>query len=65
MEPTLRADVAILGGGSVGYAAAIRSAQLGRSVVLVEADAVGGTCLHRGCVPTKALLRVGEGVTDR
>ncbi len=60
MEPALRADVAVLGGGSGGYAAAIRSAQLGRSVVLVEADSVGGTCLHRGCVPTKALLRVGE-----
>lgn len=54
------ADVAVLGGGSGGYAAAIRTAQLGRSVVIVEADAVGGTCLHRGCVPTKALLRVGE-----
>lgn len=60
MQPTLLPDVAVLGGGSGGYAAAIRSAQLGRSVVLVEAGSVGGTCLHRGCVPTKALLRVGE-----
>jgi dihydrolipoamide dehydrogenase len=60
MEDSMRADVAVLGGGSGGYAAAIRTAQLGGSVVLVEADAVGGTCLHRGCVPTKALLRVGE-----
>ena len=59
-DPTIHADVAVLGGGSGGYAAALRCAQLGRSVVIVEADAVGGTCLHRGCVPTKALLRVGE-----
>lgn len=60
MQTTVRADVAVLGGGSGGYATAIRSAQLGRSVVLVEEGSVGGTCLHRGCVPTKALLRVGE-----
>src|SRR6266496_6641095 len=49
-------DLAILGGGSGGYAAALRAAELGRSVVLVEKDKVGGTCLHRGCIPTKALL---------
>jgi dihydrolipoamide dehydrogenase len=60
MTDTNAYDVAVLGGGSGGYAAAIRSAQLGSSVAIVEADAVGGTCLHRGCVPTKALLRVGE-----
>jgi dihydrolipoamide dehydrogenase len=53
-------DVVILGGGSGGYAAALRSAQLGLSVVLVEKDKVGGTCLHRGCIPTKALLHAAE-----
>ena len=50
----------ILGGGSGGYACALRSSQLGKSVVLIEADKVGGTCLHRGCIPTKALLHAGE-----
>ncbi|MCX8561923.1 dihydrolipoyl dehydrogenase [Mycolicibacterium mucogenicum] len=54
------ADVVILGGGPGGYAAAIRSAQLGRSVVLIDESAVGGTCLHRGCIPTKALLHAAE-----
>jgi dihydrolipoamide dehydrogenase len=53
-------DVVILGGGSGGYACALRSSQLGKSVVLIEADKVGGTCLHRGCIPTKALLHAGE-----
>src|SRR6185312_16374416 len=54
------ADVVILGGGPGGYAAAIRSAQLGRSVVLIDEAEVGGTCLHRGCIPTKALLHAAE-----
>jgi dihydrolipoamide dehydrogenase len=53
-------DVAILGGGNAGYACALRAAQLGLSVVLVERDKVGGTCLHRGCIPTKALLHSAE-----
>ncbi|WP_159850433.1 dihydrolipoyl dehydrogenase [Nocardia sp. CY41] len=53
-------DVVILGGGSGGYACALRAAQLGLSVTLIEADKIGGTCLHRGCVPTKALLRAAE-----
>ncbi|HEU5268581.1 MAG TPA: FAD-dependent oxidoreductase, partial [Jatrophihabitans sp.] len=53
-------DVVILGGGSGGYAAALRSAELGKSVALIEKDKVGGTCLHRGCIPTKALLHAGE-----
>jgi dihydrolipoamide dehydrogenase len=53
-------DLVILGGGSGGYAAALRGAQLGLSVVLIEADKVGGTCLHRGCIPTKALLHSAE-----
>lgn len=53
-------DVVILGGGSGGYAAALRSAQLGKSVALIEKDKIGGTCLHRGCIPTKALLHSAE-----
>jgi len=53
-------DVVILGGGSGGYAAALRAAQLKLSVVLIEKDKVGGTCLHRGCIPTKALLHAAE-----
>lgn len=53
-------DVVVLGGGSGGYAAALRAAELGRSVALIEQDALGGTCLHRGCVPTKALLHSAE-----
>ncbi|MGH3941055.1 MAG: dihydrolipoyl dehydrogenase [Pseudonocardiaceae bacterium] len=54
------ADLVILGGGSGGYACALRGAQLGLSVVLVEKDKLGGTCLHRGCIPTKALLHAAE-----
>jgi len=53
-------DLVILGGGSGGYAAALRAAQLGLTVALIEKDKVGGTCLHRGCIPTKALLHAGE-----
>ncbi len=53
-------DIVILGGGSGGYAAALRSAQLGKSVALIEKDKLGGTCLHRGCIPTKALLHSAE-----
>ncbi|MEO7193926.1 MAG: dihydrolipoyl dehydrogenase [Pseudonocardiaceae bacterium] len=54
------ADLVILGGGSGGYACALRAAQLGLSVTLVEQDKLGGTCLHRGCIPTKALLQAAE-----
>ena len=54
------ADVVILGGGSGGYASAIRSAELGRSVILIEENELGGTCLHQGCIPTKALLHSAE-----
>ena len=53
-------DVVVLGAGSGGYAAALRAAELGLSVALIEADKVGGTCLHRGCIPTKALLHAAE-----
>ena len=57
-------DIVVLGGGSGGYAAALRAAELGKSVALVEADKVGGTCLHRGCIPTKALLHAAELADD-
>ncbi|GAA2849957.1 dihydrolipoyl dehydrogenase [Microbacterium arabinogalactanolyticum] len=53
-------DLVILGGGSGGYAAALRAAELGKKVALIEKDKVGGTCLHRGCIPTKALLHAAE-----
>jgi len=53
-------DLVVLGGGSGGYAAALRAIQLGSTVALIEKDRVGGTCLHRGCVPTKALLHAAE-----
>ncbi len=53
-------DLVILGGGSGGYAAALRASQLGQKVVLIEKDKLGGTCLHKGCIPTKALLHAGE-----
>lgn len=58
MEPST--DLVILGAGSGGYACALRAAELGLSVALVEADLVGGTCLHRGCIPTKAILHAAE-----
>ncbi|MEV7620847.1 dihydrolipoyl dehydrogenase [Microbacterium sp. NPDC089321] len=53
-------DIVILGGGSGGYAAALRASELGKKVALIEKDKVGGTCLHRGCIPTKALLHAAE-----
>ncbi len=53
-------DIVVLGGGSGGYAAALRGAQLGKSVALVEGGKLGGTCLHNGCIPTKALLHAAE-----
>ncbi|MCH8612719.1 dihydrolipoyl dehydrogenase [Arsenicicoccus dermatophilus] len=53
-------DIVILGGGSGGYACALRASQLGLSVALVEKGKLGGTCLHMGCVPTKALLHAAE-----
>ncbi|MGO4103065.1 dihydrolipoyl dehydrogenase [Leifsonia sp. YAF41] len=53
-------DIVVLGGGSGGYAAALRAVQLGFSVGLIEKDKLGGTCLHRGCIPTKALLHSAE-----
>ena len=61
-DPSQPVDLVILGGGSGGYAAALRAAELGMTVVMVEQDKVGGTCLHRGCIPTKALLHSAETV---
>ncbi|GAA3240311.1 dihydrolipoyl dehydrogenase [Pseudonocardia petroleophila] len=58
--PEHNADLVILGGGSGGYACALRAAELGMSVVLIEKDKLGGTCLHYGCIPTKALLHAAE-----
>ena len=58
--PEHNADLVILGGGSGGYACALRAAELGMSVVLIEKDKLGGTCLHCGCIPTKALLHAAE-----
>ena len=60
MSETSSHDVVVLGGGSGGYAAAFRATELGLSVALIEKEKVGGTCLHRGCIPTKALLHAGE-----
>ncbi|WP_425846608.1 dihydrolipoyl dehydrogenase [Agrococcus sp. TSP3-2-1] len=53
-------DIVVLGGGSAGYAVALRAVQLGKTVAIVEKDKLGGTCLHRGCVPTKAMLHSAE-----
>src|SRR5699024_1355277 len=53
-------DLVVLGGGTGGYVAAIRASQLGMNVAIVEASELGGTCLHRGCIPTKTLLRTAE-----
>jgi len=59
-EPGTPFDVVVLGGGSAGYATALRAAQLGLDVALVESGKLGGTCLHNGCIPTKALLHAAE-----
>src|ERR1700694_135824 len=53
-------DLVVIGGGPGGYVAALRAAQLGAKVAVVEKDRVGGTCLVRGCIPTKALLQSSE-----
>ncbi|MER5505004.1 dihydrolipoyl dehydrogenase [Streptomyces sp. NPDC002766] len=54
------ADVVVIGGGTGGYSTALRAAALGLDVVLVERDKIGGTCLHRGCIPSKAMLHAAE-----
>ena len=53
-------DLVVLGAGTGGYTAAFRAAQLGLKVALVDEDKIGGTCLHRGCIPTKALLESAD-----
>ena len=53
-------DVVILGGGTGGYVAAIRAAQLGLTTAIVEKSKLGGTCLHSGCIPSKAMLKSAE-----
>lgn len=58
--PEANYDLVVLGGGTGGYVAAIRASQLGLKVAVVERDKLGGTCLHRGCIPSKALLRSAE-----
>lgn len=59
-----KVDVLVIGGGPGGYVSAIRFSQLGKKVALVERDALGGTCLNRGCMPTKMLLHAGKIVWD-
>ena len=53
-------DIVVMGGGPGGYVAAIRAAQLGKSVAVVEKEALGGICLNWGCIPTKSLLKDSE-----
>ena len=57
-------DIVIIGGGPAGYVAAIHPAHLGAKVALIEKDRLGGTCLNRGCIPTKALVRSVEVFLD-
>jgi dihydrolipoamide dehydrogenase len=56
MEESIATDITIIGGGPAGYVAAIRASQLGAKVVLVEKGQIGGTCLNRGCIPTKVFV---------
>ena len=67
MPETLRPRVLVVGGGMGGYVAAIRASQLGIHAVLVEKDRLGGTCLIRGCIPSKALIHAADrfaGIAD-
>src|SRR5690606_30958747 len=57
-------DVVVLGAGPGGYVAAIRASQLGKKVAIIEADKLGGVCLNRGCIPTKALLKSAHAVHE-
>lgn len=56
----MKYDIAVIGAGPGGYTAAAKAGRLGRSVVLFEKSHLGGTCLNRGCIPTKALLHSAE-----
>ncbi len=58
MAETIQTKVLVLGGGPGGYVAAIRAGQLGLDTTLIEADRVGGTCLIRGCIPSKAIIHI-------
>ncbi|MFK4693088.1 dihydrolipoyl dehydrogenase [Streptomyces pristinaespiralis] len=60
MTQTRETDVIVIGGGTGGYATALRAAALGLKIVLAERDKVGGTCLHRGCIPSKAMLHAAD-----
>ncbi|BBH21078.1 dihydrolipoyl dehydrogenase [Paenibacillus baekrokdamisoli] len=60
MTTTIPCDLAIIGGGIAGYTAAIKAAKAGKKVILIEKEKLGGTCLHKGCIPSKALLRSAE-----
>ncbi|MCW6074665.1 dihydrolipoyl dehydrogenase [Clostridium sporogenes] len=60
IESKINTEIAILGGGPSGYIAAIRASQLGSNVVLIEEKDIGGVCLNKGCIPTKALLKTSE-----
>lgn len=60
---TISTPLAILGGGPAGYVAAIRASQLGINSVIIERDEIGGVCLNRGCIPTKALLKTSESIS--
>lgn len=60
VKQELECDIAIIGGGPGGYVAAIKAAQMGAKVVLIEKDALGGTCLNRGCIPTKSFVRSAQ-----
>src|SRR5712692_11515415 len=64
MSETLRPRVLVVGGGPGGYVAAIRAGQLGLDTVLVEAGRLGGTCLIRGCIPSKALIHAADRFAD-
>src|SRR5437660_10464374 len=64
MPETLRPRVLVVGGGPGGYVAAIRAGQLGLDTVLVDAGRLGGTCLLRGCIPSKALIHAADKFAD-
>ena len=60
MEEKQKYDLVVIGGGPAGYTAAVKAAEYGYHTALVEADSLGGTCLNRGCIPTKTLLYSAE-----